>query len=312
MTILHVAFVGLISFFQDSTGVNALLLSTSVPRYASDGVLIPRHDAFLALKKALLEDPNSPCPDEADLNRHGQQLFCSWMLSRHDIRFEGNIQSDQGGGPVCVPDQVCLPNACNRCPAPMRGLRPEHFVLKGVCRNPKPQGCPIMGRVFLPVPRIQGVELCGVDLQFKPLRGTAPASNDHPRIAEVTWADLKLTGNSLKLRLRKFGSSTGGRTINLKIVGNDPFIVVANIHRKDKDHSSAGDSTPPEVDRHFELFYSLVEQNPPSGQRLVPHATCESNTPRVSWLLCMLHEIRAYPESKRGLHERIICPMSSF
>src|SRR5919106_3036567 len=188
MTILHVAFVGLISFFQDSTGVDALLLSTLVPQYASDGVLIPSHDAFLAVKRAPMEE----CPDEAGLNEKDRPAFCSWMLNHDDIRFEGSIQIDQSGGPVCVESE-------STCPAPMRELRPEHFVLKGICRDPKPKGCPIVGRVFLPVSRIQGVELCGVNIQFKPLRGTAPENNEHPKIAEVTWADLRVEGGTLNL-----------------------------------------------------------------------------------------------------------------
>jgi len=301
MTILHVAFVGLMSFFQGSSGVDGLLVSTLVPQYASYGVLIPTHDAFLAIKKALL-DPDDPCPDEAGVNKKDPQV-CSWMLSHHDLSFEG-VEIDHSGGPVCVPDEY------NTCPAPIRDLMPEHFVLKGVCRDPKPRGCPIVGRVLLPAPRIQGVELCGAPITFKPLRGTVPDDTNHKQIAELTWADLKIEGSSVKLHLDKFGSLTGGRTINLKVAGNDLSIIVANIHRK---HSLETDSATPDVDRHFELFYSLAEQDPPGSQRSVPHATCSS--PKQSappWLLDMLGDIDVSISSSKGLHERVICPMSSF
>jgi hypothetical protein len=311
--IIHIIFVGLISFFQDGNSVRALLLNAIGPQRASDAVEIPRHLAFVAVKKRVADDPN--CPDEADLN-HGlsKPIFCSWLLRHDDVTLEGQVTGDSSQGPLCDP-------RATNCPAVLKdkNLIPEHLVLKGECLEPKPIGCPVAGRMLVPSRKIEGTSFCEDDIKFYPLRGRSEEAMNGGKVADVAWAEVTSQADFLKLHIDKFDSLMRGRTIKVWLNRNIPVnIFVGNISQIH--HEECSMSCTVGTDHHFEMYYGLSEQPPGAYRRPVPHACCRCGfIPDIPcWLRTVLEEIGVLPsaqvglETTKGLNERIICPMSSF
>ena len=309
--IVHLIFVGLISFYQDNDGVRALLLDALGPQKASDRMEIPSHQAFVAVSK---NDNNADCPDEAGLNpATGSPKFCSWLLRHEDVtvmKAEGDAS-----GPFCDSSQ-------SDCPAVLsdKHLVPEHLALQGECLEAKPIGCPIAGRMLVPSKKLKGLSLCDSDaIDFYPLRGVSVGLKPKP-IAEVMWAELNSQEDYVELQLNKFGSLTKGRTIKIMLSAkNSVNIVVGNLSQVA--HEGCSVSCPNKgPDHHFEMYYGLAGQSLSPDRRPVPHACCRCGSiPAMpDWLKLVLIDLDAFEDQtsssvvKKGLNERVICPMSSF
>jgi len=300
MKIIYIAFLGLVSFSRGDQGVDVFLVNTVGPQQASDGCQIPTHEAFvvaLASDVALLD-----CVDEAGLNPPGALFpaLCSWSLHREQVTFEGHTLTKAGTGPICE-------SATDECPVDIPSFSLGSFALKNSCRDTKPADCPLTGRIALPVDRIHSISLCG-EIEFRPIRGPIP--EPRARIpGEIAWAALATQGETLTFHIRKFGSITGGRTIVVRPKGRSSGIAIANIVKSS--HGVQSPACSADVDHHFEMYYRLSESRSSGDKQPVPSGVC----PRCpilkglleflgldsSWLICPL-----------GLHERVICPMSSF
>ena len=288
MTIAHLFFFGLIAFSRSDQGIDAFLVNALGPQRASDGCPIPTHDAFVvAFRDDIASDD---CVDEANINdKKGSPLFCSWLLHREQVSIEGPPATTGGSSTICN-------STTDDCPVDISDFKLGHFALKGSCRDPKPVDCPLIGRVALPVQQIHSKSLCGEHLGFKPLRGNVSETNT-AMPGDFAWADLSSPGD-ITLHIRKFGSLTGDRPIAVKPSKGEVDLFIVNIvNNPPSTHSSL---CKPDFDHHFEMYYLLSEQT--SVNRLpVPFGTCHypAVLPKIEFL-------------RRGLHERIICPMSSF
>jgi|GEM_PF-6617110 len=323
MTIAYVLLIGLISFTRSSDGVAALLVDSVGPQQASDGCPIPRHDGVLVVSAEDVEESDE-CPDEAGWSllmeqllagvqrmpyeralKDGRPAFCSWRLRREEVRFLREETSEAFSGEICDAGD-------NDCPALMRDLESEHLVLRKECLDPKPVNCPLDGRVILPVQKIQAKSACGNPLKFEPLRGKIPKPLE-TMAGDMALAEVVSSG-VIKIQIRNFGNITQGRTITLK--GEKPWVLV--FHGALHDHAKMPPACVGDVDHHFEMYYRLTEQRPSSYRRPVPQGYCPDPCYRLEdrserfrsvlgidlslWIkICMF-----------GVHERIICPMSTF
>jgi len=152
-----------------------------------------------------------------------------------------------------------------------------------------------------------------IPVQFKRLDGTGSTSSYVQAVTSWTGLDIEVPGNSIDFVETKYDNSTG-RTMTLSpddsgkvaVVNLPPFVPPA---------STSNDA--PQVGKHFEMYYELL-QNPPAREtRLVPRAGAPSGTtvPQVSWTSVhpstavtseLLSRLRLEPG--RSLYDRTICP----
>ena len=156
-------------------------------------------------------------------------------------------------------------------------------------------------------------------VHFKRLDGTGSTSSYTQALASWTAAEIEVTGSSIDFVESKH-SGAAGRTITLSpdstgkvevaVVNLPPFVPPA---------STSNDA--PQVGKHFEMYYELL-QNPPAREaRLVPRAGAPSgvSVPQVSWSSVhptsavqspLLNALRM--DTARSLYDRTICPATEF
>jgi hypothetical protein len=147
-------------------------------------------------------------------------------------------------------------------------------------------------------------------VNFKRLDGTGNASSYVQAITSWVGLDIEVTGTSIDFVETKHNGSTG-RTMTLSpdtsgkvevaVINLPPFVPPASTN-----------NDAPQVGKHFEMYYELL-QNPPAREaRLVPRAGTASN---VSWTTVhpsnavdsvLLNSLRLEPG--RSLYDRTICP----
>ncbi|HEY0158222.1 MAG TPA: hypothetical protein VGF28_13140 [Thermoanaerobaculia bacterium] len=152
-------------------------------------------------------------------------------------------------------------------------------------------------------------------VHFKRLDGTGSTSAYVQAITSWVAADVEVTGTGVQLVETKHDGGTGrsmtlapdaSGKVEVAVVNLPPFIPPA---------SSNNES--PEVGKHFEMYYELL-QNPPSREaRLVPRVGAPSgtNVPQVTWSSVhpstavdseLLTRLRLEPG--RSLYDRVLCP----
>jgi hypothetical protein len=146
--------------------------------------------------------------------------------------------------------------------------------------------------------------------QFKRLDGTGSTSAYVQAIANWTALDIDVTGNSIDFVETKHDGSTG-RTMSLSpdtsgklevaVVNLPPFVPPAS-----------SNNAAPQVGKHFEMYYDLLESPPAREARLVPRAgepsevTWSSVHPSGTVVSAVLNRLRLEPG--RSLYDRTLCP----
>jgi hypothetical protein len=156
-------------------------------------------------------------------------------------------------------------------------------------------------------------------VHFKRLDGTGSTSAYVQAIASWTAADVTVTGSSVQLVETKHDGGTG-RSMTLSPDSSGKVeVAVVNLPPSVPPASSSNDA--PQVGKHFEMYYELLD-NPPSREAcLVPRAGAPGGTtvPQVTWTSVhpsastdsvLLNRLRMEPG--RSLHDRIICPSVGF
>jgi len=152
-------------------------------------------------------------------------------------------------------------------------------------------------------------------VQFKRLDGTGSTSSYVQAITSWMALDVEVTGDSIDFVETKHDGSTG-RTMTLSPDENGKVeVAVVNLPPFVPPASSNNDA--PQVGKHFEMYYDLLETPPAREARLVPRAGAPSGTtvPQVSWTSVhpsgavtseLLSRLRLEPG--RSLYDRVLCP----
>jgi hypothetical protein len=152
-------------------------------------------------------------------------------------------------------------------------------------------------------------------VQFKRLDGTGSTSSYVQAITSWTGLDIEVTGSSIDFVETKYDNSTG-RTMTLSPDGNG-LVEVAVVNLPPFVPPASSNNDAPQVGKHFEMYYDLLESPPAREARLVPFAGAPSGTtvPQVSWTSVhpsgaitsdLLSRLRLEPG--RSLYDRVLCP----
>jgi hypothetical protein len=152
-------------------------------------------------------------------------------------------------------------------------------------------------------------------VHFKRLDGTGSASSYVQAIASWTGVDIEVTGDSVQFVETKYqGSGARSMTLSPDSTGKVEVAVV-NLPPFVPPSSSSNDA--PQVGKHFEMYYELLQEPPARETRLVPRAGAPAGTsvPQVSWTSVhpttaiyseLLNRLRL--DVGRSLYDRVICP----
>jgi hypothetical protein len=154
-----------------------------------------------------------------------------------------------------------------------------------------------------------------IPVQFKRLDGTGSTSSYVQAVTSWTGLDIEVPGNSIDFVETKYDASTG-RTMTLSPDDSGKVeVAVVNLPPSVPPTSSSNDA--PQVGKHFEMYYELLQNPPARDTRLVPRAGAPSGitVPQVSWTSVhpaadvtseLLNRLRFEPG--RSLYDRTICP----
>lgn len=152
-------------------------------------------------------------------------------------------------------------------------------------------------------------------VHFQRLDGTGSPSAYVQAITTWIGVDIPVTGSSIDFVETKYDGSAGrsmtlspdaSGKVEVAVVNLPPFVPPASAN-----------NDAPQVGKHFEMYYELL-QNPPAAEaRLVPRAGAPSGTnyPQVAWTTVhpsattsseLLNRLRLEPG--RSLYDRTICP----
>jgi hypothetical protein len=152
-------------------------------------------------------------------------------------------------------------------------------------------------------------------VHFKRLDGTGEASAYVQAVTSWVGLDITVTGTSIDFVETKYDQSTG-RTMTLSPdTSGKVEVAVVNLPPSVPPASSNNDA--PQVGKHFEMYYELLQNPPDRDARLVPRAGAPVGTtvPQVTWSSVhpspavssvLLNRLRFEPG--RSLYDRVICP----
>lgn len=152
-------------------------------------------------------------------------------------------------------------------------------------------------------------------VHFKRLDGTGGTSAYVQAIASWVAADIEVTGDGIQFVETKHDGSTG-RTMTLSPDASGK-IEVAVVNLPPFVPPATANNDAPQVGKHFEMYYELLQTPPTRETRFVPRAGAPSGTtyPQVSWSSVhpssaidsdLLEALRFEPS--RSLYDRTICP----
>jgi hypothetical protein len=154
-------------------------------------------------------------------------------------------------------------------------------------------------------------------VNFKRLDGTGSTSSYAQAVASWVGVDIEVTGDSVDLVETKHNGGTG-RSMTLSPDSNGK-VEVAVINLPPTVPPASSNNNAPEVGKHFEMYYELLQTPPDVETRLVPRAGAPSGAtvPSVSWSSVhssisseLLNRLRFEPS--RSLYDRVICPPEKF
>jgi hypothetical protein len=152
-------------------------------------------------------------------------------------------------------------------------------------------------------------------VSFKRLDGTGNTAAYVQAVTSWVGLEIPVTGTSVQIVETKHDGGTGrsmtlspdaSGKVEVAVVNLPPFVPPA---------SPSNES--PQVGKHFEMYYELLQNPPDRASRLVPRAGAPSGTtvPQVSWTSVhpassvdsvLLNRLRMEPG--RSLYDRTLCP----
>jgi len=349
--VLKILFTGLIAFIpsEDGKELTVLLLNVGHNYHTSDGSTLAHHVPLLLARAGsctgdcttedteiaeyLFEDKT---PEVAlDSLANALSGGSCWKLSGSelslvkgsssdpalpDLVFRTGVRGTVNGQQQMIPTtsteredyswladlkQVC-PTGCTIDPAvlganPPAGLVAARFRLRN-------------GTVFT-----QSIARIGTNVtpvNFKRLDGQGSASSYSQAVAAWIGTDVEVAGDSIEFVEDKFDGGTGRSMrlypdstgkVEVAILNLPPFVPPATTSTE-----------PPEIGKHFELYYDISENPPAQETRLVPHPGASPSTatyPEVTWQDVhpatavyseLLNKLRL--DIRRGVYERVLCP----
>jgi hypothetical protein len=327
---------------EDGTEVTVLLLNTEHAAHTSDGAVLPPHKPFIATRAG---NCTGTCPKRdadvagfvyrdlgataaADALEAAHVNGGVWSLNGSDLTIRKGSTSD----PDLPALSIATSSSTSNIPTTSAEREDYKWVanLKQLCAG----GCTLNsallgsnppagliaarfrirnGKVFTwSVARIGGNV---TPVQFKRLDGTGSTSSYVQAVASAVGVDIQVEGSSIELAETSFAGDAR-RTMRLEpdasgkvemaVLNLPPFVPPAS-----------PDNEAPEVGKHFEAFFDLL-QNPPAREaRLVPRAGTATGTP-VSWQSVhpqsvlysdLLNGLRM--NAGRSMYDRVLCPPAS-
>jgi len=152
-------------------------------------------------------------------------------------------------------------------------------------------------------------------VHFKRLDGTGSTPAYVQAITSWVGLDINVTGSSVQFVETKHDGGNGrsmtlspdaSGKVEMAVLNLPPFVPPATTN-----------NDAPQVGKHFEMYYELLQNPPDRASRLVPRAGAPSGTtvPQVSWTSVhpsssvdsvLLNRLRLEPG--RSLYDRILCP----
>ena len=347
--ILRILFTGLVTFVPSSDGkeVTVLLLNVPPSCHLSDGSPLAGHKPLLiaragscsgdcttsdsAIAQHLFPDQSSTVAADSLSDAVGGGS--AWQLAGSDISIVKSsssaadlpalsittgVRGTSGGQPLPIPTTATertdfswvadLDDICPTCTlnSDVVGATPPPIVAARLHLR--------SGNLFTwSVARI-GSNVTPV--HFNRLDGTGSSSSYSQSIASWVGVDIAVTGDSIELVDSKLdSSSTRSMTLSPDTDGKVE-IAVLNLPSVVPPASSANDR--PQVGKHFEMYYELMNTPPAIATRLVPRAGAASSSTTyssVAWSTVhpstnigstLLSSLRL--DVGRGAYDRTLCP----
>ncbi|HKR62966.1 MAG TPA: hypothetical protein VJZ00_04475 [Thermoanaerobaculia bacterium] len=346
--ILRILFSGLIAFVPSENGqqVDVLLLNVGSHYHMSDGSALAPHKPLLIARAG---NCTGDCPkrDEevATFLFRDQSTTAAkdsleaavagggaWALSGSELSLAKGSSSDPALPSLVIRDDTR--GTVNGQPAiiPTTSSEREDFSwvadLQQVCSecefdpaildDPPPGLIAARLRLHNGTLYTYSVARIGSDVtpvHFKRLDGTGSSSSYSQAVATWVAADVEIEGDSVEIVEDKFDNGTGrimtltpdeNGKVEVAILNLPPFVPPA---------STSNDA--PQVGKHFEAYYDLIDTPPDAETRLVPIAGAAGNATyaQVGWADIhpstalwsdLLNGIRM--EIGRDLYDRVLCP----
>lgn len=341
--VLRILFSGLMAFVpnEDGTEVTVLLLNVDNHAYhTSDGAALPPHKPLILARSG---DCTGTCPKResaianfmfsdssstaaADALEAALDGGGGWVLAGSDINIRKGSTSD--------PDLPALSirSGVRTDIVPTTSTEREDFswvanlqqLCSGGCSlDPDVLGSAPPGLIAARIHLTSGnvftytVARIGGDVtpvHFKRLDGTGSASSYTQAVASMVGVDIEVSGSSVEIAEESFAGSPG-RTMLLEPDTNGR-VEVAVLNLPPFIPPASADNEAPEVGKHFEAYYELLQNPPARDARLVPRAGVASGTyPQVGWQSVhpssalwsdLLNALRL--NAGRSMYDRVLCP----
>lgn len=347
--VLKILFSGLMIFTpsQDGNEMTVLLLAAGHSHHLSDGSVLQQHKPLLIARAGAC---SGDCPTRdgslAQFVYADQSLSTAqdslevatagggaWLLSGSDISLAKAASSDPdlpalsitsntratvNGQPSLIPstsgereDISWIPDlkkicgsGCTLDPAVLASVPPSSIVARLHLRT---------GRLFT-----YSVSRIGTDVtpvHFSRLDGSGSASSYSQAIASWVGAEVQISGSGIEIVESKFNGDAGrsmtltpdsNNVVEMAVLNFPPFVPPA---------SSINDA--PQVGKHFEAYYDLMQNPPAQEARLVPRrgALSGAGYASVGWSAIhpqsavwseLLNKLRL--DIGRSAYERVFCP----
>ena len=344
--VLRILFTGLMAFIPNENGTEVTVLLLNADHYhTSDGSAMQAHKPILYARAgscsgACVDDDTTIAShtfrDQASAVALDSLSYAlgdgsAWLIAGSDIavrkssgaadlpalQIRDNVRGTVNGQPQLVPttssereDFSWIPKLQQLC---TNGCALDSDLLANV-----PPGI-VAARFTIDsgdlytysVARLASSDVTPV--QFKRLDGTGSASSYVQAVASWVGLDVEVTGDSIDFVETRYDAGTG-RTMTLSPDSSGKVeVAVVNLPPSVPPSSSNNDA--PQVGKHFEMYYELLENPPARETRLVPRAASGVSVPQVSWssvhpstavTSVLLSRLRFEPG--RSLYDRVICP----
>lgn len=353
--LLRIFFSGLMAFVpnEDGTELTVLLLNVDHAHHTSDGAQLPQHNPLLVARAGTCtgQCPNRDAAVAQILFRDESPAAAAdsletavagggaWQLAGSELSVRKgyatdpelpalavrrNVRGTVNGQPQMIPttaaereDYSWIASLKQLCPSPcainpaVLGTQPPSSL---VAARLKLRG----GKVFsYSIARIGGDV---TPVHFTRLDGTGNASSYSQAIATWVGAEIEVSGDSVEIAEAKF-DGTAGRSMILSPDANGRVeIAVLNLPNFVPPSSPNNDA--PQVGKHFEAYYGLLQSPPARETRLVPRpgpSPANASYPAVAWQAVhpqavlssdLLNRLRL--EIGRSAYDRTLCPPADF
>lgn len=246
----------------------------------------------ISFAKAGSSDPDLPALSITSNARASNTLIPSTSAEREDISWIADLK------------QICGSN-CTLDSSVLASVPPSSIVARFHLRS---------GRVFT-----QSITRIGTNVtpvHFSRLDGSGSASAYTQAIASWVGAQVEISGSGIEIVESKFNGDTGRSMTLTPDANNSMEIAVLNLPPFVPPASANNNA--PQVGKHSEAYYDLLQNPPASETRLVPFAGAASGSPEyptVDWSAIhpqssvysqLLNTLRL--DVGRSAYERVLCP----